>query len=73
MRQSSRYRRLRVPADNHGLNYDKFFKEGDEKRNVLTGVNSDNAVRLDVEQTKANIASLKYIQNELAGVENLAK
>lgn len=28
----------RVPADNRGLNYDKFFKEGDEKRNTLTGV-----------------------------------
>ena len=26
----------RVPADNRGLNYDKFFKEGDETRNVLT-------------------------------------
>ena len=26
----------RVPADNRGLNYDKYFKEGDEKRNTLT-------------------------------------
>ena len=25
----------RIPADNRGLNYDKFFKEGDEKRNTL--------------------------------------
>lgn len=63
----------RVPADNRGLNYDKFFKEGDEKRNVLTEFNSDNTTRLDVEQTKAKIASLQYIQNELNGVANLAK
>ena len=25
-----------VPADNRGLNYDKYFKDGDEKRNTLT-------------------------------------
>lgn len=63
----------RVPADNRGLNYDKFFKEGDEKRNILTEFNSDNTVRLDVEQTKEKIASLEYIQNELKGIANLAK
>lgn len=63
----------RVPADNRGLNYDKFFKEGDEKRNTLTEFNSDNTTRLDLEQTKAKIAALEYIQNELNGVVNLAK
>jgi len=63
----------RVPADNRGLNYDKFFREGDEKRNVLTEFNSDNTRRLNLEETKAKIASLEYIQNELNGVANLAK
>ncbi len=63
----------RVPADNRGLNYDKFFKEGDEKRNVLTEFNSDNTRRLNVEETKEKIASLEYIQNELKGIVNLAK
>ncbi len=29
----------RVPADNRGLNYDKYFKEGDETRNPLTEFN----------------------------------
>lgn len=58
----------RVPADNRGLNYDKYFKEGDEKRNVLTEFNSNNTRLLDVEETKAKIASLKYIQDELAKV-----
>lgn len=56
----------RVPADNRGLNYDKYFKEGDEKRNVLTEFNSNNTRILDVEETKAKIASLSYIQDELA-------
>ena len=57
----------RVPADNRGLNYDKYTKEGDEKRNVLKEFNSNNTRILDVEETKAKIASLKYIQNRLKG------
>ena len=63
----------RVPADNRDLNYDKFFKDGDDKRNVLTEFNSDNTKRLSLEETKAKIASLEYIQNELKGIENIAK
>ncbi len=63
----------RVPADNRTLNYDKFFTEGDTKRVTLTEFNSDNTKRLNLEETKAKIASLEYIQNELAGVENIAK
>ena len=55
----------RVPADNRGLNYDKYFKEGDEKRNTLTEFNSNNTIRLNLEETKAKIASLAYIQEEL--------
>ncbi len=62
-----------VPADNRGLNYDKYFKEGDEKRNTLTEFNSDNTTRLNLEETKAKIAALEYIQNELNGIANLAK
>ncbi len=57
----------RVPADNRGLNYDKYTKEGDEKRNVLKEFNSNNTRILGVEETKAKIASLKYIQNRLKG------
>ena len=56
----------RVPADNRGLNYDKYFKEGDEKRNTLTEFNSNNTRRLNLEETKATIAKLPYIQERLA-------
>ena len=63
----------RVPADNRTLNYDKFFTEGDQKRCELSEFNSDNTRRLNVEETKAKIASLEYIQNELNGIANLAK
>ena len=63
----------RVPADNRTLNYDKYFSEGDTKRCELTEFNSDNTTRLTVEETKAKIASLEYIQNELNGIANVAK
>lgn len=63
----------RIPADNRSLNYDKFFIEGDKKRCTLTEFNSDNTRRLNLEETKAKIASLEYIQNELNGIANLAK
>jgi UDP-glucose 4-epimerase len=59
----------RVPADNRGLNYDKYFKEGDEKRNTLSEFNSNNTRILDVEETKAKIASLTYIQERLVEVK----
>ena len=58
----------RVPADNRGLNYDKYFKADDERRNTLTEFNSNNTRILNVEETKAKIASLAYIQDELAKV-----
>ena len=59
----------RVPADNRGLNYDKYFKEGDEKRNTLTEFNSNNTRILNVQQTKEKIASLQYIQQELKNMQ----
>ena len=63
----------RVPADNRDLNYDKFFVEGDVKRVTIDEFNSNNTQRLDLEETKAKIASLEYIQNELNGIANIAK
>ena len=56
----------RVPCDKRGLNYDKYFSKGDTERNTLTEFNSNNTRLLTVEETKAKIASLEYIQNELA-------
>ena len=56
----------RVPSDKRGLNYDKYFKDGDTERNTLTEFNSNNTSLLSVEETKAKIASLAYIQEELA-------
>ncbi len=63
----------RVPADNRTLNYDKYFTEGDKKRVELEEFNSNNTRRLNLEETKAKIASLEYIQNELNGIPNIVK
>lgn len=63
----------RVPADNRTLNYDKFFTEGNTHRVQLTEFNSNNTKLLTVEETKAKIAALEYIQNELNGIPNVAK
>ena len=56
----------RVPSDQRGLNYDKYFTDGDANRNTLTEFNSNNTELLSVEQAKEKIASLTYIQEELA-------
>jgi len=55
----------RVPCDKRGLNYDKYFKDGDANRNTLTEFNSNNTDLLTVAQTKQKIAELEYIKEEL--------
>ncbi len=55
----------RVPCDKRGLNYDKYINKGDTERNPLKEFNSNNTRLLNVEETKAKIASLEYIQNRL--------
>ncbi len=56
----------RVPCDKRGLNYDKYFTQGNKERNTLTEFNSNNTELLDVEQTTRKIAALPYIQERLA-------
>ena len=58
----------RVPADNRGLNYDKYFEKGDVNRNPLTEFNSNNTELLNVEQVKEKLLSLQYIRDELEGM-----
>lgn len=55
----------RVPADTRGLNYDKYFKDGDIKRNPLTEFDSNNTELLSVEEVKEKLLSLLYIREEL--------
>ncbi len=63
----------RVPADNRDLNYDKYFKEGDDQRATIDEFNSNNTRQLKVGDTRDKIASLEYIQNELNGNGNFVQ
>ena len=59
----------RVPCDKRGLNYDKYFSQGDVQRNTLTEFNSHNTELLNVEQVKEKLLSLEYIREELGKEE----
>lgn len=56
----------RVPADNRGLNYEKYLSEGQPDRNLLSEFNSNNTKLLNVEQTKAKLLQVPEIASELA-------
>ena len=55
----------RVPCDKRDLNYDKYFSQGDAKRNHLTEFNSNNTTLMTVEEVKEKLLSLQYIQDIL--------
>ena len=59
----------RVPCDKRGLNYDKYFKDGDVERNPLQEFNSSNTEQMTVEQVKQKLLTLSYIRQELAAWE----
>lgn len=56
---------FRVPSDKRGLNYAKYFVDGDTERNLLTEFNSNNTELLGLEQVKNKLLSLEYIREEL--------
>ncbi len=55
----------RIPADNRDLNYAKYFSEGEEKISHQDDYTSHNTERLNVEQVKALLLKLDFIQEEL--------
>jgi len=63
----------RVPSDKRGLNYDKYFNEGNAKRNPLTEFDSNNTQLLTVEQVKEKLLTLEYIRNEVAAWKETSK
>ncbi|MDD2418702.1 MAG: nucleoside-diphosphate sugar epimerase/dehydratase [Oscillospiraceae bacterium] len=56
----------RVPADKRDLNYDKYFVDGDQRRNTITEFNSNNTEILSVQRVKERLLLLEYIHNEIA-------
>lgn len=55
----------RVPADTRDLNYDKYFSDGDEERNLLEEFNSDNTKLMTVKQVKDKLLTVPLVQKEL--------
>ncbi len=55
----------RVPCDKRGLNYDKYYNNGDVERNPLTEFNSNNTKLLSVSEVKEKLLALSYIKDEL--------
>jgi UDP-glucose 4-epimerase len=52
----------RVPADNRDLNYGKYFTDGNESLSVEEEYHSHNTQRLTLEETKAKLLSLTYVE-----------
>ncbi len=55
----------RVPCDSRDLNYDKYFKVGNQERTKLTEFNSNNTRILNVEEVKEKLLELDYIREEI--------
>jgi len=54
-----------IPADNRDLNYNKYLAEGEERITALDDYTSHNTHLLDVEEVKALLLKLDYVQDEL--------
>jgi UDP-glucose 4-epimerase len=58
---------FRIPPDLRDLNYDKFVEVGEPRISQFEDYNSNNTKRLGVEEMKAALLKLSYIQKVLAG------
>jgi UDP-N-acetylglucosamine 4,6-dehydratase len=54
-----------IPADSRDLNYKKYFVEGEQRITEAEDYTSHNTTRLSVEQIKALLLTLDYIQEAL--------
>ena len=61
---------FRVPANQRDLNYDLYFKEGNQERTKLSEFNSNNTELLGVEEVKKKLLELKYIRDEIEAWNN---
>lgn len=56
---------FRIPCDTRDLNYDKYFKDGQEKVSLIEDYHSHNTTRLSVEEMKSLLLKLEEIQNDI--------
>lgn len=64
-RSEERGRYYRISADDRDLNYNKYFVEGETAVSALDDYTSHNTERLNVEQVKALLMRLDFIQEAL--------
>ncbi|WP_321281287.1 polysaccharide biosynthesis protein [Marinifilum fragile] len=55
----------RIPCDTRDLNYDKYFKEGDEELSKIEDYHSHNTKSLDVEGMKQLLLKLDFIREDV--------
>lgn len=58
----------RVAADTRGLNYDKYFVQGQVRTQSDEAYTSHNTRRLDVQGTAEKIMTAEYVQEQLKGI-----
>ena len=58
-----------IPCDTRGLNYDKFFTEGNEDVSKIEDYHSHNTRRLDVQGMKELLMKLRFIREDLGLIE----
>ncbi|NOU59231.1 polysaccharide biosynthesis protein [Marinifilum caeruleilacunae] len=56
---------FRIPCDTRDLNYDKYFKEGDEELSKIEDYHSHNTNPLDVEGMKKLLLKLDFIREDV--------
>ena len=56
---------FRIPCDTRDLNYDKYFREGNEDLSHIEDYHSHNTRRLDVEGMKEQLMRLRFIREDL--------
>jgi UDP-glucose 4-epimerase len=60
----------RIPSDHRDLNYAKYFTNGEVETSAEHDYHSHNTKQLNIEETKALLLKLDFIQNELKGYIN---
>jgi UDP-glucose 4-epimerase len=58
-------RYYRIPSDNRDLNYAKYYSDGEEVISQAHDYTSHNTELLNIEQVKALLLKLDYIQEQL--------
>ena len=56
---------FRIPCDTRGLNYDKYFTEGNEDLSRIEDYHSHNTRRLDVDEMRELLLRLRFIREDM--------